>query len=150
AEAEIAFHEGFRRKAEALALHAASRLDTGQPLRSRAFYVAGSSARMDFHNQRAANSYEHALREAITTEARRDAVWGKFSVALDLVDKGAANLLEELINLNDGSASSEARLAISQHLMASRTGGDLRALWDLFETSGYLMPRINDPLVASS
>jgi ATP/maltotriose-dependent transcriptional regulator MalT len=150
AEAEIAFHEGLRRKAEALALHAATRLNKGHPLRSRAFYVAGSSARMDFHNERAANCYEKALRDAITTGARRDAVWGKFSVALDLADAGAATLLQELINLNDGSASSEARLAISQHLMASRTGGDLRALTDRFEASDYLLPRINDPLVASS
>jgi ATP/maltotriose-dependent transcriptional regulator MalT len=150
AEAEIAFHEGFRRKAEALALHAANHLDKGQPLRSRAFYVAGSSARMDFHNERAASCYEHALREAITTGSRRDAVWGKFSVALDLADTGATALLDELISLNDGSASSEARLAISQHLMVTRTGGDLHTLWDLFEASGYLLPRINDPLVASS
>jgi ATP/maltotriose-dependent transcriptional regulator MalT len=150
AEAEIAFHEGLRRKAEALALHAASRLEKAHPLRSRAFYVAGSSARMDFHNERAADCYEKALRDAETRGARRDAVWGKFSVALDLGEAGANSLLQELINLNDGSASSEARLAICHHLMASRTGSDLKALTDLFEASSYLLPRINDPLVASS
>jgi LuxR family transcriptional regulator, maltose regulon positive regulatory protein len=150
AEAEIAFHDGLRRKAEALALHAASRLDKAHPLRSRALYVAGSSARMDFHNERAADCYEKALRDAVTRGARRDAVWGKFSVALDLGEAGANALLQELINLNDGTASSEARLAICQHLMASRTGGDLKVVSDLFEASSYLLPRINDPLVASS
>jgi DNA-binding NarL/FixJ family response regulator len=150
AEAEIAFHEGLRRKAEALALRAAKRLNDAHALRSRAFYVAGSSARMDFHNERAAECYEKALQEAVTTGAKRDAVWGKFSVAIDLGDAAANLLLQELIDLNDGSASSEARVAICQHLMASRTGTDLKMLKDLFAASAFLLSRISDPLVASS
>ncbi len=150
AEAEIAFHEGRRRKSEALALQAARRLDRSHDLRSRAFYVAGSSARMDFHHERAATYYEHALQDAPTTQARRDAVWGKFIAALDLGKPDAAAWLQELTGLDDGSAVGEARLAVARHLMASREAGELEGLRGLFDTSSYLLPRITDPLIASS
>jgi ATP/maltotriose-dependent transcriptional regulator MalT len=84
AGAEIAFHEAKRPKAEALALRATRRLSEEHPLLSRAFYIAGASAHMDFHNERAKAYFEQALDTAATLADKREAVWGELTVSLDL------------------------------------------------------------------
>ena len=53
AQAEIAFHQGERTKGETLALRATRRFGDDHPLASRAFYIAGMSAHLDYHNERA-------------------------------------------------------------------------------------------------
>ncbi len=60
AGAEIAFHEANRRKSETLAMRATRRLGADHPMLSRASYIAGASARMDFHNDRAKAHFESA------------------------------------------------------------------------------------------
>ena len=68
AQAEIAFHRGERTKGETLALRATRRFGDGHPLASRAFYIAGMSAHLDYHNERALLHCEAASARAKTLE----------------------------------------------------------------------------------
>jgi LuxR family transcriptional regulator, maltose regulon positive regulatory protein len=150
AGAEIAFHEGKRRRSEALATRASRRLNSSHPMLSRAYYVAGTSAHMDFHNERANARFEKALTSARTVSDTRDAVWGQLMVSLDLERPETGDLLDRLAELDDGSALSETRLAIVRHLVAIRRGDELYSIAELFESTDYLLSRVTDPLTASS
>ena len=68
AQAEIAFHQGERTKGETLALRATRRFGDGHPLASRAFYIAGMSAHLDYHNEHALRRCEAASAKAKTLE----------------------------------------------------------------------------------
>lgn len=148
--AELAFHQGNRRKAEALALQAAREFTPEHQLRSRAFTVAGNSARMDSQLQAAASFYEEAIRDATTVAAERDAVWGQIMVALNLDRPESDRLLQKLADLDDGSPGEQLRLAAGRHLLTARRGGDLREARDAFERTVYLLPHVKNPLTASS
>jgi LuxR family maltose regulon positive regulatory protein len=150
AEAEIAFHEAKRPKAETLALRATRRLSDEHPLLSRAFYLAGASAHMDFHNERAKAHFEQALETAATTADKREAVWGELTVSLDLDLPDVAELLDCIIGLDDGSADSEVRLALARYITAIRSGGRLRDIIEIFDSAEHLLPRIVEPHMVSS
>jgi DNA-binding CsgD family transcriptional regulator len=150
AGAEIAFHEAKRPKAEALALRATRRLSEGHSMLSRAFYVAGASAHMDFHNERAKTYFEQALETAVTTADKREAVWGELTVSLDLDLQDATDLLNSLVGLDDGSADSEVRLAVARFITAIRSGGPLRDIIEVFDSAEQLLPRVTEPHMVSS
>lgn len=149
AQAEIEFHKGERGKSEALALRATRRLTDANVMRSRAYYLAGMSAHLDYHNERAKEHCERALSSACTTDDRRDAVWGQLVVSLDLDLPDTAKLLEELLALDDGSAISEVRLAVARFLVAIRTEV-LGGLDEFFESGAHVLPRITEPHMLSS
>jgi DNA-binding NarL/FixJ family response regulator len=150
ARAEVAFSTGLRRKAEDLALRAARRLDGPHPLRSQAYYVAGSSARMDYRSDRAESAFESALAYATTTSERRDAVWGQLLVRLDVEPSGVDALQQALDELDDGSALSEVRLAIARLLVAIRRGDPLYGVEELYASLDDSLGRVTDPRVVSS
>ncbi len=150
AEAELAFHEAKRRKAEALALRAAQRLPIDHSLRSRAFYIAGMSARMDFHNSRAKSLFDEALRTAIDVRDRRDATWGELGTSLDLDLPDASQLYEAMVELNDGSASGEIRLAIANFLLTIRKGKPVGAARALLDSTHHLLLLLEEPHTGSS
>jgi DNA-binding CsgD family transcriptional regulator len=150
AGAEIAFHEGKRRKSEALAIRATRRLCGDHPMLSRAFYIAGASARMDFHNERAKNHFELALDAARTVPDKRDALWGELTVLLDLDLPGVGDNLRRLVELDDGSADSEVRLAVAEFIIAIRHGASLRDISHTFDSTEHLLPRITEPQIVSS
>jgi LuxR family maltose regulon positive regulatory protein len=149
AEAEIAFQRGDRGKSEALAIRASRRLDTGHPLTPRAFCVAGTSAHLDYENDRARRHYDQALSNATTLLDKRDAVWGQLLVSLDLDVPDAGCLLEDLLSLDDGSAISEIRLTLARFLTAIRTG-TLQGLSDFFESGEHLLNRLREPQMVAS
>jgi len=149
AGAEIAFHEGERRQSEALAVRATRRLISGHPLLSRAFYIAGMSAHMDYYNDRARAHCDQALANATTVADRRDAVWGQLNVSLDLEGSDVDDLLDDLVELDDGSALSEVRLAIARFQVAVRRG-TLLGCTEILDSAEHVVTRITEPHARSS
>jgi len=149
AVAEVAFHEGDRSKAEALALRSARHLSSGDGLLSRAFYLAGMSAHLDYRNERANVLCDQALRSARTVQDRRNAVWGRLNVALDLADPDVNSLLEALVQLDDGAALSEVRLVVARYQVAIRQSG-LEGLIDLFDGASHVVDLVSEPHARSA
>jgi len=149
AHAEVAFSQGKRRKSEILALRAARGFSQSHPLLTRAFYIAGSSAHLDYRNHQARAHYIRALAKANTVSDRREATWGHLNVSLDLDDSDVNRLLEDLVGLDDGGALSEVRLTIARFQVATRTGA-LHNVTEFFESAEHLVARITDPHVCSS
>jgi DNA-binding CsgD family transcriptional regulator len=149
AEAEIAFHKGQRRKSEVLAIRATRRLDEAHPMLSRAFYIAAMSAHLDYHNERARAHCDRALCTSKNVVDSRDAIWGQLIVSLDLDLPETNDLLERLLEIDDGSAISEIRLTVARFLVAIRTG-TLRGLREFFESGEHLLHRITEPHMLSS
>ncbi|HSS75077.1 MAG TPA: LuxR C-terminal-related transcriptional regulator, partial [Gaiellaceae bacterium] len=150
ARAELAFASGQRRKAEDLGLRAARRLDESHPLRSQAYYVAGASARLDYFSDRADSAFESALASAANASERRDAIWGRLLVRLDVDPANADELLEALDQLDDCNALSEVRRATAEHMIALRRGDSLYAVEEHIESVANCLEHVTDPRVVSS
>ncbi len=149
AQAEIAFHKGERRKSEALAVRAARRLPETHHLVSRAHYIAGLSAHLDYHNQRARTHCDRALATAQSLDDRRDAVWGQLIVSLDLDSPEVDALLSQFIDLDDRSALSDIRIADARFQVAVRRG-ILRDCASYMHSAAHVANRITEPHALSS
>jgi ATP/maltotriose-dependent transcriptional regulator MalT len=149
AEAEIAFHNGDRRKSRALAVRAARGFGDAHQMASRAYYIAGTSARMDYFNIEARNSYSRALETALTTGDRRNAIYGDLIVSLDTSSPDASERLAQLVQLNDGTAVGDVRIALGRLLFGIRTG-NLDGIGDLMDSSAHLISRLTEPHLISS
>lgn len=149
AEAEIAYQEGQRRRAESLALRAAKWLGAGHPLLARAYHVAGMSAHLDCFNERAHRYFNLALDHAEKPADRREAVWGQLVTALNLGIGDVAELAMTLHGLDDGSALSEARLLVTEFQVALRSG-DISGCEEKFQSAGNVIDRVTDPYARSS
>ncbi len=149
ANAEIAFHQGARGKSYTLAARAARTLGASHPLLSRAFYLAGVSAHLDSRNEDARWYCDQALASATTMAQRREAVLGQLNASLDLGSTDVDQLLQDLIELDDGSALSEVRIAIARHQVAIRKG----TLYDCAEAlaaARHVIDRVLEPHARSS
>ena len=149
AQAEIAFHQGDRRKSKALAIRAARGFGDGHLMVSRSHYIAGTSARLDFLNDEARGHYRHALGTASTTVDRRNAIYGDLIVSLDLNSPDTKERLAGLLELDDGTAASDVRLAVAQFLVGIRRG-NLDGIGELMEASSHLVARLTEPHLISS
>jgi ATP/maltotriose-dependent transcriptional regulator MalT len=149
AEAEIAFHRGDRRKSKALAVRAARGFGDEHQMASRAYYIAGTSARLDNLNREARAHYGRALETASTTAGRRDATYGDLIVSLDVGSPDASERLADLLKLNDGTAAGDVRSALGQLLFGIRTG-NLEGIGELMDSSAHLIPRLTEPHLVSS
>jgi LuxR family transcriptional regulator, maltose regulon positive regulatory protein len=149
AEAEIAFHRGDRRKSKALAVRAARGFGDEHQMASRAYYIAGTSARMDYEVSEARSFFEKALATARTVGEKRDAISGELVVALDLGRSDTERVFERLLELDDGTASSEARIAIARFIIGIRQG-TANDLPGVFESTNHVLPRLTEPHLVSS
>ena len=149
AQAEIAFNRGERRKSKSLALRAARRFGDGHKLVSRAYYIAGTSARLESINTEARTYYGCALEAAEAIDDKRNAVYGDLIVSLDLALPDATERLASLIQLDDGTAASEVRIALAELLVGIRTG-NLQGVGERMESSEQLVARLTEPHLISS
>jgi LuxR family maltose regulon positive regulatory protein len=149
AEAELAFRRGERRKAETLALQAARGFGTDHPLASHCFFLAGSSAHVDMRHEAAYKHHDRAIATATFPEAAQDALWGKILAAGDLGRSDTPDLLDALVQANDGSPESEVRLAAARH-MAHIAACNVSGAVDELEPACHLLPKVRDPLMRTS
>jgi len=147
-EAEIAFRQGQRSKAEALAIQAARRFGNDHDLTSHCFFLAGSSAHVDLRHEEALAHHTQAAETATSAGAAHDATWGQLLAVTDLGAKGD-DLLDSLIASNDGTPETEVRLASARH-MVQIAALDIRGAASDLERGLHLLARVRDPLVRSS
>ena len=83
-EAELAFRDGDRIRAEALAKEAARRLGDEHPMTSRALSLAGASAHLTCRDEIALEYYRRARASARDSISHRRAVWGEFLATVSL------------------------------------------------------------------
>jgi LuxR family maltose regulon positive regulatory protein len=149
AEAEIAFHQADRGRAEFLALRASQRLGDSHPLCSRALYIAGLSAHLDHETERAREHADEALRTASSVIDKRAATWVMLITSIDFERTDVDDVLGDLAQLHDGSAQSEVQLAIARIQVALRLG-TLHECWNSAVAASHVVDRVTDPLVVSS
>ncbi len=149
AEAEVAFREGDRARAEALALQAGRRLDGQHPFAVRAFCLAGSAAHLRYRDEIALRHLERAGRIAETAEARRQVSWGRFLAELGLEREEAPQLLQQLEELSDDSADELVRLA-NGYLLLGQLGGSISSALEAAQQVFPLTSRSRDPFILTS
>ena len=66
---------------------------------------------MDYFNSEARAHYGQALETAVTTSDRRNAIYGDLIVSLDLNSPDAGERLTQLLQLDDGTAVGDVRIA---------------------------------------
>src|SRR6266487_2847071 len=109
-------------RAEALALQASRRIADVNPLRVRAFVLAGASAHLNNRDQQAMEYYSQAYDSAENESDRWEAARGKVASAIVLESPDASQLLDALAALNDGSAERELDFASVRHNFNHRLG----------------------------
>ena len=108
------------RKTSQLVRHGDSRPTAS--MRSRAYYVAGTSARPGLPQRARRTHCDQAFVSAQTVGDQRDAVWGQLDVSLDLDGSDVDDLLGRLIELDDGSA--RQRGSSGDRLLPGRSSQD--------------------------
>jgi hypothetical protein len=149
AEAEVAFRNALWHEAEHFATRAARRFPHGHSLISRAFYTGGSSAHMEYRNEKALSLFGDAREAALVQADRRDAIWGQIMSSVDLDRTDVPELMAELLSEDDGSAISQLRAISAEILIGIRTG-QMEGLLERVEAARHLVGRIEDPLAISS
>ena len=149
AEAELAFRDGDRDRAEALALQAARRFGTEHLQTARAFCLAGSSAHLDYRDDTALEHFARARKAAQTESDQRQALWGQFAVVAGLERDDAAAILSELEASSTHSADDLFRLGNGQ-LVLAHLKGNVNVALDAVRPLVPLAERTKDPLIRSS
>ncbi len=108
------------------------------------------SAHLDYHNERARSHCDEAFAERCEPSRIVGMPSGANSiVSLDLNGSDVDELFDRLIELDDGSAISEVRLAIARFQVAVRRR-DLLGPSQRFDSADHLLPRITEPHTRSS
>jgi DNA-binding CsgD family transcriptional regulator len=104
---------------------------------------------LDFLNSDARVHYRQARATAATTDDRRNAIYGDLIVSLDLNSPDAQERLAELLDVDDGSAASDVRIALGRLLIGIRTG-NLDGIAELMESTDHVVARLTEPHLISS
>ena len=149
AEAELAFREGDRERAEALALEAARRFGPEHRHAARALCLAGASAHLNYRDDVALVHFNHALEVATTEPDQREALWGQFITVAALEREDPTAIVSELEARSGDTAEGvfrvgSARLILGHH--KANVGAALESVRPLIS----LVDRAKDPMVQSS
>jgi LuxR family transcriptional regulator, maltose regulon positive regulatory protein len=149
ATAELAFRRGQHRKAEALALRAAKRLDRDHPLLARAYFRAGQSASLSGRVDLALTLHRRARSLAKEPSQVREALLGQLLAAVDLEHDDFDQIADALRAHGEEDPAAILRLATGELFRAIVTGGLDHANREA-ETALSLMSEVDDPLICSS
>jgi LuxR family maltose regulon positive regulatory protein len=149
-DAELAFRVGEFARAEALARQAARRFPSNHDLTSRAFWIAGVSARLSTDDDKSLTYFRLAEDTAQGAEAAQKGIWGQFlsNEALEREDEAAA-LLSRFIQGSENTVDDLLRAASGHFRMATLRGDISGSLAEHGELI-HLAERARDPLVRSS
>ncbi len=149
-DAELAFRTGQFAKSEALGRHAARRLPPHHDLTSKAFWIAGVSARLSTDDDKSLAYFSLAEETAQSAEAAQKGIWGQFlsNEALEREDEASA-LLTRFIQGSENTVDDLLRSASGHFRMATLRGDISGSLAEHGELI-HLTERARDPLVRSS
>jgi ATP/maltotriose-dependent transcriptional regulator MalT len=148
ARASVAFREARYNEAELLAVEAAREglLSEDRPFVSAAYSVAGHSAHLANHEERALDHYRNAEQFSGNADQLRDALWGQLLCALDLDDADGQEALARLESTGADSEDDHVRLATGHLFVALRQGTGL----NLGLAEGHVAREVANPMVRSS
>jgi ATP/maltotriose-dependent transcriptional regulator MalT len=149
AEAELAFRHGLHDRALTLADEAARALAPSEPLASAAYYRAGQSSYLMDEPASALEYFRNAHETATTPADARNALWGQFSVSLELERPDVAESLEALARVGPQDRDTRMRVANGELILAIRQGGLTEAIAASLRSSD-LVDEASDPSVRSS
>jgi ATP/maltotriose-dependent transcriptional regulator MalT len=149
AEAELAFRRGLHDRALMLADEAASALAASEPLASAAYYRAGQSSYLMDEPASALEYFRNAHETATSPADARNALWGQFSVSLELERPDVAESLEALARVGPQDRDTRMRVANGELILAIRQGGLTEAIAAALRISD-LVDEASDPSVRSS
>lgn len=146
---ELLIRQGRLPEALGLARDVASRLAPGDPMGSRAWWLAGRAAHFLSANEDALAFHLRARETASDAQGLADALWGAFCAAEELERPEAIGYLSELAEL--GLEDVEERLRVSVgRAIASRDGATVRSAQSDLEQLLPLVEYATDPLVTSN
>lgn len=145
-EAEIAHKRGASLRAEALAGDAARQLPDENPLKSRAFSIAGYAAHLSDREQIGFDLHTAARQTALTAADRREAIWGQLICANQLQLPIVDDLIHDLEDQATPSAAERLRLAALRFVIGVRGSGVGDAV-PTFRAAHDLVSAVSDPLV---
>ncbi len=148
-EAELAFRDGDRVRAEAVALQASRRLEDAHPSMSRALCIAGFTAHLRYRDATALKHFDRAEQVAVSLDARREVLWGRFVTTLDAEAPESELILQELEEISSHDIDDLLRLA-NGRLLLSYLDGCVNPALDAARDLLPLLSRSKDPFVLSS
>jgi LuxR family transcriptional regulator, maltose regulon positive regulatory protein len=146
ADAEIAHKRGAYLRAESLAGDAARQLSDDNPLKSRAFSIAGYAAHLSDREEVGFDLHTAARQTAVTAADRREAIWGQLICANQLQLPIVDDLIHELEDRATPSAAERLRLAALRFVIGVRGSGVGDAV-STFRAAYDLVSSVPDPLV---
>jgi LuxR family maltose regulon positive regulatory protein len=149
AAAELAFRQGFHDQARALSAHAGELLASDSHLAPKAFARAGQSAYFSDDPQVAITHFERSRKLALDLQDERAAVWGHFIAAVELEDRGAAELLRQFEELSGTTPDDLARIENGRLHLAMRLG-ELSDAFVRSEAVARVVPEATDPVTRTS
>jgi ATP/maltotriose-dependent transcriptional regulator MalT len=150
ADAELAFRRGELERGEALASQAARRLHNDHPFRSKALWVAGTSAHLTWRDEAALEHFEAAEQSAHSESDTRQALWGRF-IATEALEheREAEVLLADFIDRSGSTVDELLRIATGRFRMASLLGRVHETI-ESQRSLALLVDRSRDPLIQTS
>ena len=148
AQAEIALRQG--RHLIAQALSAAVVRDGDEPLRYRAYLVAGKAAHVGLREEEALSLYGYAEAAGRHESERRAARWGQLAAAIELELGLSHELLRRLERPADGEFdATEAVQTADKRLLLGLRFGQIESLSEAKEIA-ELLPAVPDPVLRCS
>jgi LuxR family maltose regulon positive regulatory protein len=149
AEAELAFRDGDRDRAEALALQAARLFGIMHKHTTRALCLAGKSAHLNYRDDVALEHFGRGRESAQTAADQSEALWGEFVAVAALEKEDPTRILSELESSSSHSADDLFRLANGQ-IILGHLDGTLNTALDRVRLILPLSAKAKDPLIYSS
>jgi DNA-binding CsgD family transcriptional regulator len=150
AEAELALTEGEWRRAEALAMQTERRLPETHGLRSKALWIAGTSAHLMMRSEVALGHFAQATQVAQSDFDWRQALWGRFTATTKLDDVSRAEaLLAELEDRSGNTVDELLRIGTGRLMMTSLIGR-LQETLEHIDLLAPLAMKARDPLIHSA
>jgi LuxR family maltose regulon positive regulatory protein len=149
ADAELAFRQGRQERGGALARAAASSLEPDDPLQSLAHYRAGQSRYFADDSEGALLHFEAAQSSAKTPTDEREALWGRFIVAVELERQETFELFSQLQARGMQDRDAAVRLECARLMLALFAGGSIPSRAEVASLS-VLAGDASDPLVRSA
>jgi LuxR family maltose regulon positive regulatory protein len=151
AAAEVASRQGRHDQAEALAVHAADRVQPRSAHYVRSLLVAGRAAHLATRDHQALAHYSRARDAATTTADLRQALRGQLLSMLDLEQPGAASVLAQFEAASDNSPGTILQTAAAHFTTLLRTSdGCLDDVIARFRFAEDLVEDAVDPVVRCS
>ena len=148
-KAEVLIHRGEISEAIALARNVAEQLGDNDPNAARAWNLSGRALHLASKEDEALVSYRLARAQATSAKEIKEALWGLFLSANEVMPDNSVQYLDELEALAAGDIDTHLRLAVGRQFAAEQQG-NLAGLWTRYGPLVHAVNHATDPLARTS